>query len=358
MGNQIPQTQQPCGHPFNYQQKCEDWVIDSQGLEQSPIDIRNADAQYSNDTMRMEFFLADNALPGLKVIDDGKSLTVAGPFSKLRAADMDGNTYEFEAIQFHFHAPAEHTINGGQYELELHIVHQMTAESARNANTTRHLAVVAVFFELTHEVNATPNPFIEALKLHSVGTEFDLNMNEVLGKELKDMMTFYAYKGSLTTPPCSQTVNWYLFEKPLKITQAQLNHFNLRWKDNINFACGHGNNRPVQTLNDRAVKKSNNTYVTCKSKEGVKNSLLQRRAQLSKPLEFKREMLFEDLSLKSQIHRGDTQGFIGTPTYKKRLPLNEKESLTPDNRRSSAFVENPRKKTTFGRACQEAIQNA
>jgi len=356
MGNQIPQSQQPCGHPFNYNQKCEDWTIDSEGLEQSPIDIRNNNAQYSNDTMKMEFFLADNTLPGLKVIDDGKSLTCFGPFSKLRAADMDGNTYEFEAIQFHFHAPAEHTINGGQYELELHIVHQMTEESAKKANTTRYLAVVGVFFELTKDFNATPNAFIDALNLPNVGAEFNLNMNDLLGRELKNMMTFYAYKGSLTTPPCSQTVNWYLFERPLKITQTQLNQFNLRWKDNINFACGHGNNRPTQPLYQRAVKKSNNCHVSCKSKETVKSSLLERRAQTTLPPEFKREIMFEDLSLRSSVHRGDTQGFIGTPTYTKRPSLNEKDNGSPsNNKRLSTFHDSPRKKTTFSNAVQEAL---
>jgi len=183
-----------------------------------------------------------------------------------------------------------------------------------------------------------------------------LNMNDLLGKELKDMMTFYSYKGSLTTPPCSQTVNWYLFEKPVKITKAQLNHFDLRWKDNINFACGHGNNRPVQSLNERIVKKSNNCHVSCGTKDSAKSSLLERRPQASISLGFNREMLFEDLSLRSQVHRGDTQGFIGTPTFKKKVSLidNEKETSTPKSSKASTFQGSPKKKTAFSRAVQEA----
>jgi len=317
MGNQL-QTPQPAVLDFNYKQQTQDWIVEGSGTEQTPINIVPSCAHNSNQNMKMEFFLTDHTLNNIKVNDTGVALTAFGPFSKLRATDVDGDVYEFEALQFHFHAPAEHTINEGRYELELHIVHKMTEESAKRAKTNRNLAVVAVFFELDKDPKTAPNAFIDALKLDRCGADLDINMYELLSQDLVDMTSFFAYKGGLTTPPCSETVNWYLFERPVKITQAQLNHFNLRWKDNMNFACGQGNNRPIQALNHRVVLKSNNCCVMGKSQEYMREMMaeVQPREELS--LTLNREMMIGELSVKSHHTRVDTQSFIDSPTFKKK----------------------------------------
>lgn len=335
MGNQITQPQLSCGLPFNYHQQCQDWIPGGTGSEQSPIDIIPEKATPSNNTMKMEFFLTDHTLTGLKVNDTGNTLQVDGSFSKLRATDVHGDVYEFEAIQFHFHAPAEHTINGKHYDLELHIVHQMTPESAKNAKTKRNLAVVAVFFELDKEKSATPNAFIDALKLQNVGgVQFNMNMNDLFKDELKDMMTYYAYKGSLTTPPCTENANFYVLEKPLTITKSQLDHFNLRWKDNFNFAGGNGNNRPVQPLNGRVVMKSTNCCVKGRSEEVRKAVEDEKKTDM---FEFSRDIMFEDLSLVGHNAVISTQGFVGTGSQntKKNPPpqaINENETIVIQQR--------------------------
>jgi len=308
-----------CGHSL-YSQKGQDWTVQGHGLEQSPIDIIVDASQPSDDAMKMELFLTDHTLAGLKVDETAYSLKVNGSFSKLRATDVDGHVYEFEAIQFHFHAPAEHTINGHQYDLELHIVHQMTPQSASTAKTNRNLAVVGVFFNLDEDSQATPNSFIEALKLHNVGTDIHLNMNELLKNDLTDKMTYYAYKGSLTTPPCSENANWYVVEKPLTITKDQLDQFNLRWKDNMNFAGGYGNNRPVQPLNGRVVMKSTNCCVMARSKESQMIVSEEMRALPTLRLNIIRDALNDDIL--------GNQGHLGTPTISRKdqrlLTLTEK----------------------------------
>jgi carbonic anhydrase len=318
MGNQLQTPQSASNSVFNYHQKGQDWIVEGSGTEQTPINIVPNTATNANETMKMEFFLTDHTLSNIKVNDTGVALTAFGPFSKLRATDVDGEVYEFEALQFHFHAPAEHTINGGQYELELHIVHKMTEESEKRAKTQRNLAVVAVFFQLDKDPRTTPNAFINALKLDRCGCDIDLNMHELLSQDLCSMNSFFAYKGGLTTPPCSELVNWYLFETPLKITQAQLNHFNLRWKDNINFANGHGNNRPVQPLNHRTVLKSNNCCVMGKSEEFMREMMAEVKPKDELKLTLNREMVLEEFSVKSHHTRVDTQSFIDSPTFKKK----------------------------------------
>jgi len=339
MGNTTSTQTSNTPSQFVYTHHCQDWTGDALGFEQSPIDIIPKSSQFSQD-MKMELLLTDHNLSDLIVQDTGFALTCFGPFSKLRATDVDGNTYEFEALQFHFHAPAEHTINGGQYELELHIVHQMTAESAKIAKTERKLAVVAVFFQLDTSPEAIPHDFISALKLNHTGSKINLNMYQLLGDDLTDMNQFYAYKGSLTTPPCSELVNWYLFETPLKITKSQLDLFNQRWKDNINFAGGCGNNRPTQQLNNRNVLKSNNCCVMAKSEESLKRVAENKNKDLDLELTIQREIILDEFSMKSQFAKGNTQGFIGTPTFQKKDSNIESGESSNNHKsfKSSAFT--------------------
>lgn len=319
MGNHIPSPAPTNNLAFNYLNEGRDWTGDACGMEQSPIDIVPSDTQLSNEKMKMQLYLTDHTLSDLKVQDLGNTLMAEGSFSKLVATDVAGNNYEFEAIQFHFHAPSEHTINGKHYDLELHIVHQMTPESAKNAKTSRNLAVVGVFFDLDTDSNATPNPFIDALKLHNVGSNISMNMNDLLGEELTDGMAYYAYQGSLTTPPCTQNANFYIMDKPLKITKTQLEQFNLRWKDNINFANGHGNNRPVQPLNGRTVMQSKNCCVHRRSDElyniimKKEDSIIDNTKKSSLEGVIKRDIMFSDLSLGGGLKAaGNTHGFIET----------------------------------------------
>lgn len=79
-------------------------------------------------------------------------------------------------------------------------------------------------------------------------------MNSLLNTELSKINSFYSYKGSLTTPPYSESVNWYIFETPLTITEQQLESF-------IKFSGPKGDNRLTQPLYGRTVLKSNNVLV-------------------------------------------------------------------------------------------------
>lgn len=121
--------------------------------------------------------------------------------------------------------------------MEAHFVH---------TDAKGHLAVVAVMFEEGDENLAINNLWSSLPKhpgdQHSLpGTEF------VYLKLLPQKMDFYRFNGSLTTPPCSEGVRWFVFKQAVTVSTKQIDKF---YK-----AIGHSNNRPVQTLYGREVLK-------------------------------------------------------------------------------------------------------
>lgn len=92
-----------------------------------------------------------------KVTNEIETLKSFGLWSTLDSNDVDGNNLQFTALQFHFHSPSEHTINGVHYDLETHIVHKLTD----NSTGGRYLAVLGLLFQV-EDTLTTPNPFLEA----------------------------------------------------------------------------------------------------------------------------------------------------------------------------------------------------
>lgn len=119
----------------------------------------------------------------------------------------------FQLKQFHFHAPSEHTFNNltKHYDLELHLVHQRFDEDYQN-----EIAVLGIFFDMKSGGNLT-NTFIESLNIKSLnGTKGTTNTVDVsaLVDGLNKTKGLYHYYGSLTTPPCSQSVHWIVVNDP------------------------------------------------------------------------------------------------------------------------------------------------
>ncbi len=140
---------------------------------------------------------------------------------------------KFSLLQFHFHSPSEHRINGRRYGMELHFVHK---------NTIGQLAVIAVLLKKGKE-NYALNKLWDYIP-------YEVNREKVVGTKIEaaDFLprngSYYHYMGSLTTPPCSEGVNWYVLKSSIEVSQNQINKFtNL-----IRF-----NARPVQPLNGRVI---------------------------------------------------------------------------------------------------------
>jgi carbonic anhydrase len=140
----------------------------------------------------------------------------------------------FELAQYHFHAPSEHTIGGRHWPMEVHLVHK---------SPSGKLAVIGVLLE-----EGLPNPALEPLwsdlpKVEGAAHHFEKNVAAPAALLPADR-TAYRYAGSLTTPPCSEDVRWFVMRRPVAISAAQLAAFT---------AIVEPNNRPVQPLAGRPV---------------------------------------------------------------------------------------------------------
>jgi carbonic anhydrase len=150
--------------------------------------------------------------------------------------ELDNTRYDL--IQFHYHAPSEHTIDGESFPAELHLVH-------RSADST--LAVVGILLKEGTE-NAAYQPFIGNLPTEKTDPKnVGVTINAI--DLLPSIGTTFRYNGSLTTPPCTEGVSWLLMTIPVGLSAQQLAALDSLFEG--------GNNRPVQPLHDRPLIEDN-----------------------------------------------------------------------------------------------------
>lgn len=194
------------------------------GTMQSPINLVDAtDAELPD--LRMQY----RATP-LSVSNKGHTLQVNyAPGSRLMVGDT-----AYELVQFHFHTPSEHRIQGEETPMELHLVHQ---------GPDGGLAVVGVMIRRGAELQAAA-PMWEQLPA-TPGEEKQLASATVNAEDLlpKDR-GYYRYPGSLTTPPCTEGVKWFVLNEPIFMSDAQI-----RAVSSIISTT----NRPVQPLGSREL---------------------------------------------------------------------------------------------------------
>ena len=201
----------------------------STGKEQTPIALMTAGARIEEVPRPVFNYLA---FP-LSMLNNGHTVNFdAGQGSTLT---VSGKTYKL--LGFHFHTPSEHTLDGVRYPLELHLVH--TDDAGRPA------LVVGIFIK-AGAANATLSTAFSNLPRHA-GEErkpagATINPTQLLPTD----KAFFKYAGSLTTPPCSEGIEWYVMKNPIEVSEAQLTAYQ---------TLSHLNpsNRPLQPLRSRTV---------------------------------------------------------------------------------------------------------
>jgi carbonic anhydrase len=166
------------------------------------------------------------------------------PGSVIRTGQALSDEYTLQ--QFHFHAPSEHTINGRLADAELHLVHK---------NALGEQAVVAV---LLYVDDRKANPLFDQIMFGapigvSVVTEHALSGKINAEDLLPKGRSFYTYTGSLTTPPCTEGVHWFVMEEPAAISSAAVAQLHEIIRLFPDYGGYSNNNRPVHDLNGRTV---------------------------------------------------------------------------------------------------------
>lgn len=197
------------------------WEFES-GDAQSPINIDTNKVEPMKDNGGITLDYSDIAVDE---VDNGHSIQV----DDTGTAVINGRNFELN--QFHFHAKSEHTVNGEHYPIEAHFVNQ--SQDGR-------LAVIAVFFKEGKE-NAGFNTVLSNIKKgEKVNVDDEINVMSMIPANT----SYYHYLGSLTTPPLSENVEWYVMENPVEVSSEQIKEFD-KYYD--------ANNRKIQKLNGRKV---------------------------------------------------------------------------------------------------------
>ena len=188
-----------------------------EGHLQSPIDILTFESDTFSGSIEFDYHPSH-----IDVSNNGHTI---------QATLADSNTlrvnhHEYRMLQLHFHEPAEHHIDGVIYPMEVHFVHQDKEGS---------LAVVALLVK----------EGLENEYLSMIWDDVPEHANEH-HEEAKDLLLaemfptdkrIYHYLGSLTTPPCTEGVEWFVLDTPIAMSKDQIQRFRSLY---------HGNNRPVQ----------------------------------------------------------------------------------------------------------------
>ena len=205
----------------------EEFLTCAKGTAQSPIDIRDESVRKS-DLPALEFHYQ----PAKLTIND-TTHTIEVVYAPGSYVSVGNERYELK--QFHFHRPSEEEINGKSYDMVAHLVHE---------NAQGKIAVVAVL--LTQ--GDAPRGLLDTLwdnvpKKRKVDVAVD-SVTIDASKLLPSSKAYYTFSGSLTTPPCTEGVTWFVLKTPTAVSAGEIDRFAKLYPMNA---------RPLQPLNGRQI---------------------------------------------------------------------------------------------------------
>jgi carbonic anhydrase len=226
--------------PGHWSELDPDYAVCNVGKEQSPIDIQNTE-KADLPPLRFEF----KSAPLKYLVNNGKTIRVnyhdapgAGNFLQVGEA-------RYQLVQFHFHRPGEEYIHGKRFDMVVHLM--LKAADGKAAG-------VAILMQ-AGKANAT----VQQIWAHMPKTEsevlpdFSHQEQQIAGVEVNPAgllprdLGYFVYEGSVTAPPCTEGVTWYVLKTPVDISSEQIEAFTRLYPHDV---------RPIQPLNGRRVKES------------------------------------------------------------------------------------------------------
>lgn len=211
-----------------------DFVECGAGHHQSPIALKSATA----DSHQAPDFQINYSPVTVKLINNSHSIQANVSDASATVTFQDR---VYHLVQFHLHAPSEHTIDGKRYPVEFHFV---------NSDAEGHITVIAV---MVHRGKSNPDmtSFLSAMPTQPTMSDSDaaahtvsVDLTHILPKNHR---AAYLYSGSLTTPPCTENVNWIVLDQPIEMSGSQIAAFTRLF---------HDNRRPLQLINHREIYRS------------------------------------------------------------------------------------------------------
>lgn len=204
------------------------YALCSSGKAQSPINIQDNWKKASS-----KLSLSYQEKTQIQLVDLGQA--IQANLAKGSHIAIQNKTYQL--LQFHFHTPGEHQLDGKLAPAEFHFVHQSAdgALAVIGVNVVEgkdNLALKTIIKQLDH------------LKKNEKLAATDINLRDLLPKDT----TYYHYPGSLTTPPCSESVQWHVMKTPITLSAKSIKALDSYYSFN--------NNRPVQSLHGRKIEAS------------------------------------------------------------------------------------------------------
>ena len=241
---------------WNYAVHGNDWTGAQNGFcrddgakFQSPVDLGASEDVF--DDMNTLFYWYPRLGEPLKIYNDGKSISATLPdhykggfgFGRLP------NLAQYRLMQFTFHAPSEHTLNGVRQPLELQLTHAKRGSD--------RLGITSIFFSASAAGPTGGVPFLDAVvngglpehpwdevmaNLEAPAKNFHESSDTSTYAGPKDIqfeqafeplravdeglgdqsVQFYRYDGSLTQPPCTQNVDWFVRKDPVRVAKSTL----------------------------------------------------------------------------------------------------------------------------------------
>lgn len=205
------------------------------GELQSPINIEVSETVDQQEAMKLAEQISLNYDQAIFTVENNGHTIEANSTTLENSLLINKKEYNLKGI--HFHSPSEHQLNGQYFDMEAHLYHK---------SEEGEMAVLSLFIQqgeenvqLAEMWDEMPDG-VEAAKILKNPVDLQLLLPE--------QKSVYQYMGSLTTPPCTEGVNWFILEQPIEMSEEQINRFSSIFLQN---------NRPIQELNGREIYKFN-----------------------------------------------------------------------------------------------------
>jgi carbonic anhydrase len=204
-----------------------DWRVCANGKRQSPINIHKVRLDKTLPPIQFHYLSGT-----MKLINDGHTVRVTPP----EGSYITIGGVRYDLVEFHFHHPGEEVIDNTLSDMSVQFVHRgtngKTVILAVELNEGNANAILAGLWEqLPKSVGATGTTTIMLNPVGLIPTD----------------RGYWSYTGSLTEPPCTEGVQWYVFQNPVSLSREQLNAFGALFKRNT---------RPEQLAHGRHVEAS------------------------------------------------------------------------------------------------------